>query len=156
MAGGKNNIVVEIADDYGRIEVNRDRLKKMIRAVCRDFNVRRATVSVAVVGEEAIRKINRRFLNCDEVTDVISFDLSEQGESKTFELVVNGQCAARQARLRRHKAGAELALYVVHGLLHNLGFDDSSQHNAQRMHKTEDKILQQLGYGKIYDTENHA
>ena len=69
-----------------------------------------------------------------------------------FELVVNGEMAVRQAKLRGHSGEAELALYVTHGLLHNLGFDDSTQNRAKKMHDTEDEILEQVGYGAVYNS----
>jgi probable rRNA maturation factor len=61
--------------------------------------------------------------------------------------------AVRQANLRGHSSEAELALYITHGLLHNLGFDDSTQGQAEKMHNIENEILQQLGYGPIYNGE---
>ena len=71
--------------------------------------------------------------------------------TELFELVVNGEMAVRQAKQRGHSGEAELALYVTHGLLHNLGFDDSTKKKAQKMHRAEDEILQQFGYGLVYN-----
>ena len=148
-----NNIVVEIKDDFGEIRIDGRRLKKMVGGVCKRFDIVGATVSIAVLDDAAMRKISRRYLRKSSSTDVISFDLSDDSEpDKTFELVVNGPRAARQAKLRKHEPESELALYIAHGLLHNLGFDDSSVKNARRMHNTEDEILQQFGYGKVYSS----
>jgi probable rRNA maturation factor len=71
---------------------------------------------------------------------------------KLLELIVNGEMAVRQANLRGHSSEAELALYITHGLLHHLGFDDSTESQARKMHDMEDEILQQLGYGLVYNT----
>lgn len=149
MPKGKDSIVVEMADDFRRIEVDRRRLKKMVRGVCRHFGIQQAMISIAVVDDEALRNINRRFLNRNGPTDVISFDLSEDGKNKMFEVVVNGQRATYEAESRRHNAESELALYVLHGLLHNVGFNDASKREAQRMHSTEEEILKQYGYGRV-------
>ncbi|RKY23526.1 MAG: rRNA maturation RNase YbeY, partial [Planctomycetota bacterium] len=70
-----------------------------------------------------------------------------------FELVLNGELAVKQANLRDHSAEAELALYITHGLLHNLGFDDDTEARAKEMHDAEDEILQQLDYGPVYNTQ---
>jgi probable rRNA maturation factor len=59
--------------------------------------------------------------------------------------------ALRQANSRGHSSEAEIALYITHGLLHNLGFDDSTEPKAKNMHDIEDNILQQLGYGLVYN-----
>jgi probable rRNA maturation factor len=65
--------------------------------------------------------------------------------------VVNGEKAKSQAARRGHCAQAELALYITHGLLHNLGFDDLLPKKANEMHRLEDEILQQQGFGLVYD-----
>ena len=64
--------------------------------------------------------------------------------------MVNAELAARQADKRGHSTEEELALYITHGLLHQLGFDDLCPEDAEKMHDTEDAILQKLGFGIIY------
>ncbi len=44
-----------------------------------------------------------------------------------------------------------MLLYITHGLLHVLGYDDSSPAKFRRMHKREDELLEALGIGKVYD-----
>jgi rRNA maturation RNase YbeY len=84
-------------------------------------------------------------------TDVISFDLSESDdELRTFDIIVNADQAQRQADQRDHSQLAELALYVTHGMLHNLGFDDATEELSQKMHSMEDQILQKTGFGVVY------
>jgi len=153
-----SDIDVQIAVDYEAIDVSLSRLRELVVVICKRFaeDTEEGTshqVSVAIVGDAKIRELNNRFLDHRSTTDCLSFDLSDAGaESKTFELIVNGQMAVRQAASRGHSSEAELALYVTHGLLHNLGFDDSTASLARKMHETEDDILQQLGYGLVYNT----
>jgi rRNA maturation RNase YbeY len=66
-------------------------------------------------------------------------------------VIVNGERAVKEAQLRNHSSEAELALYITHSLLHNLDFDDSTDEQARKMHKIEDEILQNLGYGLVYN-----
>ena len=99
-----------------------------------------------------MRELNREFLNSKASTDCLSFDLSEDKKGlKIFDMVVNGEMAVRQANLRGHSSEAELALYITHCLLHNLGFDDATKSQARKMHETEDEILQEFGYGAVYN-----
>jgi probable rRNA maturation factor len=58
--------------------------------------------------------------------------------------------AQRQARLRGVRPEVELLLYVVHGVLHLLGYDDLRKAAAMRMHAKEDEMLGQMGYGTVY------
>ena len=74
--------------------------------------------------------------------------------SKNFEIVINADQAARQAAEREHSTEAEIALYLTHGLLHNLGFDDQDEQQAKKMHETEDTILKEEGFGIIYASKH--
>ena len=56
---------------------------------------------------------------------------------------------------RGHDAEAELALYVVHGLLHNIGYDDLTEADARKMHGMEDEILECFGYGTVYNSRGN-
>jgi len=165
MASAKQDqdIVVQIAKNFKNIDICLPRLKKLVEVICNRFKLSKATISIAIVDDTQIRKVNKQFLNQDLPTDCLSFNLSDNdtnsgkslyGEhSRTIELVVNAEMAVRQANLRGHSSEAELALYITHGLLHNFGFDDSTQDYAKKMHDTENEILQQLGYGPIYNGE---
>ncbi|MHC4259598.1 MAG: rRNA maturation RNase YbeY [Planctomycetota bacterium] len=164
------DMVVQITNNCDDIDVNPLKLKKLVKAVCSRFKLSKVTVSIAVVGHAEMRRLNEQFFNRKYSTDCLSFDLSDDDKGATsdssaavrnrkskiknrkfFEVVVNAEKAAREARLRGHSDEAELALYVTHGLLHNLGFDDSKGAGAVEMHRTEDEILEQLGYGLVYD-----
>lgn len=156
-------IAVHIAKDFGNIKISASKLRKLIKAICNRFGDFgppdiRFEISLAIIDDVQIRKLSRCFLNHNATTDCLSFDLSDRDTSETrpspprvIEIIVNGQMAARQASRRRHSAEAELALYVTHGLLHQLGFDDATDDAAQKMHGAEDEILQQLGYGPVYN-----
>jgi probable rRNA maturation factor len=152
MSSGRQhqNIIVQVVKDFGNIEVSLPKLKKLVRAICSRFGLLEVTVGIAIVDDAQIRKINKQFLKRNRTSDCLSFDLSDS-RHKLFELVVNGERAVREGRLRGHSGEAELALYVTHGLLHNVGFDDSTKEKAKKMHNTEDQILQQLGYGAVYN-----
>jgi probable rRNA maturation factor len=156
-------IAVRITNDFRDIEISSSKLRKLIKTVCSRFAGTeppdtRYEISLAVVDDIHIRELSGRFLKHSVTTDCLSFDLSDEHASKTgiahvrvLEIVVNGQMAERQADLRGHSSEAELALYITHGLLHQLGFDDTTGRAARTMHDVEDEILQQFGYGIVYN-----
>jgi len=156
MGASKKNqkLNVLITNKYKNLKVPAAGFRKLIKTICGRFKISNATVSLTIVGDTQIRKINKQFLEHRSTTDCISFDLSDNrvGKgTKVFDIIINGQMAKRQAKLRGLSAEAELALYVTHGLLHNLGFDDLRPGDAKKMHKIEDEILQQFGYGPVYN-----
>ncbi len=149
------DISVEITCDIAGLKVDTESLKDLARSVCRRFGLEYAQVGIAVVGDDTIRKLNEQFLNKLQKTDVISFDLSDTaGAARCFELAINADEAARQSKAQKHPLQAELALYITHGLLHNLGFDDATSEQSAEMHRTEDDILQDAGFGKVFDKQN--
>jgi len=161
MASSKQeqDIVIRIIKNFKDVNTSTLKIKKMAKAICDRFGRHEQTdakyeISIAIVDDNEIRKLNKEFLNSKAATDCLSFDLSddEKGQ-KFFDLVVNGEMALRQANLRGHSSEAELVLYITHGLLHNLGFDDLTQNQARKMHETEDEILQEFGYGIVYNKD---
>ena len=153
MTNDQNNLAVQIHCQDDELAVDFDKFRELTCQICAQFAVGRATISIAIVDDDAIRKVNSEFLNKDTRTDVISFDLSDEGsEHRVFELVINADKAARESAKRKHSIEAELALYITHGMLHNLGFGDEDSVRADEMHTTEDKILQQAGFGIVYNS----
>ena len=143
--------------DVPAADIDLSRLRALIVNICRQFKISQAVITVRIVNDAGIMDIHQQFLGQTATTDVISFDLSDEFEpGQTFELAVNAQMAARQAARRGHSAEAELALYITHGLLHNLGFDDRTPSEARKMHAMEDSILQQNGFGVVYSDDKQA
>jgi probable rRNA maturation factor len=150
---------IQVTKHYKGIRIGQAKLVELIDGICRRFGVRKATISVGIVGDDEITRLNRQFLNHKGTTDCLSFDLSDpsaKGSGPVFDLIVNGEMARRQATRRGHSARAELALYITHTLLHQLGFDDLDEKSAARMHLAEDEILQYLGYGTVYNTSTRT
>jgi probable rRNA maturation factor len=145
-------ITVQITHNFNTLDINLNRLENLVKAVCKRFGLLEATVGIAIVDNSRITKLNRQFLNRNCSTDCLSFDLSDKESSvRIFDLAVNAEKAMDEARARGHSNEAELALYITHGLLHNLGFDDSTARHKKKMHDTEDEILQQFGFGMVYN-----
>lgn len=158
-------IIIQITKEFKGIRIRLPKLKKLIETICKlfDNSKKRQTtyeISIAIVGDKKIRELNTRFLNHKTNTDCLSFDLSDEEQpqnpnsgTRTLELIVNGEKAIKEADLRGHSSEAELALYIIHGLLHQFGYDDTTENKARKMHEREDEILQQFGYGLVYNKD---
>lgn len=146
-----SGIIININVSCRSVRFDRQKLTGMLRRTSRRFGSKKAVINYAVLSEEEMKKINRKFLRRNSVTDVISFDISDVKGLRVFDIAVNAEMAKRQADNRGIKPKSELALYFLHGLLHNLGFDDSSARKAAKMHKIEDEILKKFGYGIVYN-----
>jgi rRNA maturation RNase YbeY len=105
-------------------------------------------ISVVIVSDERMRELNREFARVVGTTDVLAFDLSggpKDSQGPAGEVVVNADEALRQARRRRKTATDELALYVIHGILHLCGYDDHKAADTRRMRAAERNVMRSLG-----------
>lgn len=139
--------------------VTEERVRDLVIDVLRAEECDSAELSVAVVDGPTIQQLNERYLKHQGQTDVLSFDLGDEDSpdgaaedepTVSGQVVVNADQAVRQARLRSVEPSAELMLYIVHGCLHLLDYDDQDAEQARRMHQREDVLLEQFGFGRVY------
>jgi probable rRNA maturation factor len=141
---------VSIATPQETVPVDRGRMREVARAVLDGEGIVDYEISLAFVDNATIHRLNQRYLGHDEPTDVLSFPLSEPNAGKLAgELVLGAEVARDQAVVRGHDVQAELALYVIHGLLHLCGFDDKTNRGAAAMRERERHYLRQLGLPDI-------
>src|SRR5262245_17066916 len=143
-----------IASPQEVVEIDRNHFRAVVRAVLDGEGVKDAEISLAFVDDTTIHRLNKRFLDHDEPTDVLSFPLSEPNARKLQgELVIGAEVALAQATQRGHDVKAELTLYVVHGLLHLCGYDDQDEAGVKEMRQRERHYLAQLGQPDVAPRE---
>lgn len=141
---------ISIACPQEHVPIDRGRMREIVRAVLDGEGVADYEMSLAFVDNATIHTLNNRYLDHDEPTDVLSIPYSGPGAKKLEgELVVGVEVALEAARERGHDVRAELALYVIHGLLHLCGHDDHDDADRQRMRAAERRYLQALGLPDI-------
>ncbi|MBC8481256.1 MAG: rRNA maturation RNase YbeY [Planctomycetes bacterium] len=155
-ADNKDEVQIQFAFEFDDVDLDLQKIEDLIQNINQRFNIKKATVEIAIVDDEEIIAVNKKFLGHNNTTDVISFDLTEpdMDNRKNFQLIINAQQAQRQAAKRNHSTQAEIALYITHGLLHQLGFDDLTDEEAKIMHSQEDKILQENNFGSVYNSQS--
>ncbi len=109
------------------------------RAIARLRIATPGTLAITFLDPQAMRKLNKRFLRHDRLTDVITFRYP--GEPVVGEVFVAPSAARRYARQHGIAYRDELSRYVVHGLLHWLGHDDRTPVQQRRMRGREDALL---------------
>ena len=139
---------VSIASPQELVKLDRPRLREIVRQVMAEEDIKDYEISLAFVDNPTIHGINKRFLEHDEPTDVITFPYSS-GKVLIGELVIGVEVALEQARVGGHEVDAELALYVIHGLLHLVGYDDKDAHDRKQMRVRERYHLNGLGLPDI-------
>lgn len=114
---------------------------------------------VRLVDDAAMAEAHERHCGVAGTTDVITFDLAEgasaRGGELDVDLLVCVEEAARQASARGIEARREVLLYVLHGVLHCLGFDDHDEAASAAMHAKEDEVLAAIGVGATFAPTEH-
>jgi probable rRNA maturation factor len=123
-----------------------------------------AELSLVITGQERVQQLNRDDLGRDRPTDVLAFSmlagLPAEGEADTLpfvappdgvlhlgEVIIAYPQAVIQAEEHRHPVTKEVALLVIHGILHLLGYDDEKPEAKRRMRAREKEILGSIEVG---------
>ena len=144
---------ISIASPQEAVPIDRGHFREVVRRVLEGEGVHEAEVSLAFVDNPTIHRLNKRYLDHDEPTDVLSFPLSDSSKKLQGELVLGAEVALARAAELGHDVQAELTLYVIHGLLHLCGHDDHDEEDAARMREAERHYLQELGLPDISPKE---
>ena len=158
---------IAIANEQTVLEIDEEFLRTAAWTALDAEEVRAASISIALVDDAALRTLNARHLGHDYDTDVLSFLLEceedaceddaaasssdadrnvPRGRGKRIEgeVIVSAEMAAHMARQYRWSPAHELALYVVHGLLHLAGYDDLTDDERELMRARERAVLSRL------------
>ncbi len=133
--------------------LNTDELENVCLTVLAREKINSADINIVIVGDTEITALKKEYFNIDQTTDVISFNLTEEDSGTSCleaEIIVNAEMALRESKISNFPPQSELILYIVHGLLHQLGYDDQSEEDYYRMHNRENELLDELGYGKVF------
>lgn len=131
--------MLELLDRY-RPRTPRAFVERVVAAVRAHVGRPDLDVSLLLTDDAEIAALHQRHLGDPAPTDVMSFELDGAAE-----VVVSVETARRVARAAGRSMRAEVALYVVHGILHTVGFDDVRAGDRRRMRDAERAILESLG-----------
>jgi probable rRNA maturation factor len=112
-------------------------------------------LSLLITDDAMVRELNKTYRGVDRSTDVLSFALEADGRDGAAtgfvmppgekvhlgEVIVSYPKAAKQAAERKHPVEDELALLVVHGVLHLLGYDHDNPDREREMRLLEQRVL---------------
>ena len=134
---------IDIRIDDRSVRLATKEIADLASFVARQEGAGLGLIDIAIVGEPAIVELNRRHLGRRGSTDVLSFDLSGGGvPGISGQIVICAPLAARQGPLHGLSKADELRLYVIHGLLHLMGYDDAADiRTAAKMHARQDELL---------------
>jgi len=138
-------VAIAITNSQSIAKVNTKIARKIAKKV---FNACGADFSISLVftDNKTISDLNFRYLGRKYNTDVLAFLLEEAGSYKgpKGEVIVSVEKARENAVLYGNSLSEELALYIVHGILHLLGYKDNTKYLKEKMQKKENLILKTI------------
>ena len=130
---------VFVRREYKKLQVNSWDLKKWFQTILEQLECRHMELSILLVNDKKIRKLNSKYRKIDEVTDVLSFPQTTQGKPDPVllgDVVVSVDTAWNQAKKHGISFEEEMVLLIIHGTLHLLGYDhERSLKEAKKMKK---------------------
>ncbi len=152
---------ISISNEQSLMPVDESWLMDVVRGVLVDEGIAESDISLAIVDDDTIRVLNSQFLDHDYATDVLSFRLDDSDAlpadanlhaERTIEgeVVISAETALRTAAELALPGSAELALYLVHGLLHLCGHDDQMPEALAQMRDREVHHLKKWGIQPHY------
>ena len=143
------------AEDEFRALVDEGWIKNIVRQVLKAEGVAFPyEVSLVFTDSETVKQLNRDYRGVDEPTDVLAFSmLPQKGVDSSFalppdgvthlgEAIISYPQALAQAKEQGHSLRRELALLVIHGMLHLLGYDHEESEEEKKMREREKELLE--------------
>ena len=151
---GAYHVDVQIKPAF-RGQIDADEIARVARCVLdREGQPGDVGISLVITDDEQIRGLNRTYRRVDRATDVLAFPsaggaefvIPDEAGLYLGDVIISYPMAMAQAAERSHPVEAELAILVVHGCLHLLGYDDTGEEGRGRMWARQEEILSDLGW----------
>ena len=133
---------ITIKNLQNKLPLGQTKIKNLIRRILKGENITASGwINICFVDNALIKKFNSKFLKSRSSTDVLAFNLGNKRKIMLADIMISTDQAILQARSFKTTPGYELLLYVAHGLLHILGFDDHSPEQTKLMRKKESEYV---------------
>ena len=148
------SMAVEIVRRDGGKKVSVRKVKTLATKILQVLDKAELELSIALIGNAEMRKLNAEFRNKDYATDVLSFPIEDKWPGTAHlagDVIISVDKARQQARERQRSLDEEMTMLLIHGVLHLLGYDhERSAKDARTMQRLEKKIYRALcGLGSL-------
>ena len=120
--------MIEIINQQSKYWINKNKFKLLLEKLVKYYDLPNPEVTLAFVTNRIIRDLNRKFLEKDAPTDVLSFPVREKeadGKYYLGDIIISAHKAFQQCFSETHGLERELEYLTIHGFLHLQGFEHS-------------------------------
>jgi probable rRNA maturation factor len=143
------NVVITNRQRVKKIDTRR--LKEIVSGLFAELKIEKAEFGINLIGAREMALVNETFLQHEGSTDVITFDHTDpKSETRNSKSEIHGELficiddAIAQSLEFRTSWQAEITRYLVHGVLHLLGYDDLKPKLRRKMKSEENRLMRRL------------
>ena len=138
-------VAVTIQNEQKRLSLKSRQILQLTRHILRYVRLTQGSLAIVFVTQQKMQSLNRQYRHRHYATDVLAFDLREQKSANeiTADIIISTDAVIKNAKIYKNFLSQELALYIIHGILHLCGYDDHRFLKKQQMRGQEKKVLNQ-------------
>jgi len=138
---------IDIINEQKDLKISPPAIRRIVREVIRFEKRAFDEVGIHFITTQSICELHQEYFNDPSPTDCISFPLDDDmpgGYKMMGDIFICPQAAIDYAQEHSDEASRELTLYIVHGLLHLMGYDDMNECDEMEMRKAEKRHIKNL------------
>lgn len=131
----------------GNVGLSKKKIEDTVKTVLNFLKKKDAEVSVHLIGDRKIKKINADYRGKNKVTDVLAFAMQEgkQMDDKDLgDIFISVPQVKRQSKKQKISYEEELVRMLVHGVLHLNGYDHMEEKDEKKMFSLQEKLVKKL------------
>ena len=118
--------MIEIINRQRKQTIIKNRFQALLERLVNHYRLDDPEITLAFVNNKTIQELNRKFLNKNSPTDVLSFPVGEEGADGKYylgDIIISVPKAQEQALERKHSLEREIEILTIHGFLHLMGYE---------------------------------
>ena len=136
-------ITLKIINNFdNQIQLSNKLIEKIIfNIISTESKYDKMTMSIIIVNDNYLRDLKIKYFDMDILTDVITFDLSENNEDLDAEIYISWDRVSENSKKYKQPINTEMKRVIIHGCLHLVGFNDSTKDEVKQMRNKEKEYL---------------
>jgi rRNA maturation RNase YbeY len=118
----------------------------LISSLKSEFELDILFLSISFISSKELRIINKKYLNHDYITDIITFNYSKKNNEIDGEILISFEDARVNAKKYKTNYSKEICRLIIHGVLHLLNYDDNNKKNKTIMKQMENKLIKRNNF----------
>lgn len=135
-------IKIDISEDYDPLpNFHSERINDCTTSILNNHEISEGCISFVIVTDDFLRKLKNIYFNMDVFTDVMAFNLEEEGEDLDGEIYISWDRILDNSEKLEIDSELEFKRILIHGVLHLIGYDDKTKNEKSQMTNLENDYI---------------